>query len=164
MHNVTAWEKTQTYIEHKTIFEENEFIWGVSAYPGQFQSLKGLRINIVDEMMHKFATYWIVTCIGPHAFTMKYEADEHGAEENSSGNELDPFIFKGLSSASEPEVLFVSNPVHAPHQHQMHATTLAASKACREHLKTALLHHQQNRMDQHAQHREQGNSSAGESD
>jgi hypothetical protein len=114
---------------------------------GPFQSLKGLRINIVDEMMHKFAMYWIVTCIGLHAFTMKCKTDERGAEDNSLGNELDLFIFKGLSSASEPEVLFVSNPVHAPHQHQMHATTLAASKACCEHPKTALLHHQQNRMD-----------------
>ncbi|KDR66667.1 hypothetical protein GALMADRAFT_45593, partial [Galerina marginata CBS 339.88] len=32
----------------------------------RFQSLKGLRINIRDEANHKFATYWIVSCIGLH--------------------------------------------------------------------------------------------------
>ncbi|KJA12826.1 hypothetical protein HYPSUDRAFT_96761, partial [Hypholoma sublateritium FD-334 SS-4] len=40
---------------------------------GRFQSLKGLRINIKDEASHKFATYWVVACIGLHNFAMMCE-------------------------------------------------------------------------------------------
>jgi hypothetical protein len=132
---------------------------------GRFQSLKGLRINIIDEMTHKFATYWVVSCIGLHAFAMKCEADERGVDENSSTNKLDPFVFEGLSSTSEAEVHpFIPPPPTRPHQRQMRATTLAAGKARREHLKAALLRHKQIRMDRHAQRHQQGDSLAEDSD
>ncbi|KAI5825490.1 hypothetical protein K523DRAFT_222903, partial [Schizophyllum commune Tattone D] len=45
---------------------------------GRFQSLKNLRVNIIDEATHKFALYWIVCCINVHAFAMECEAEERG--------------------------------------------------------------------------------------
>lgn len=43
---------------------------------GHFPSLKGLHTNIVNEKSHKFATYWVASCIITHAFAMKCEAEE----------------------------------------------------------------------------------------
>ncbi|KJA25910.1 hypothetical protein HYPSUDRAFT_100788, partial [Hypholoma sublateritium FD-334 SS-4] len=45
---------------------------------GRFQSLKDLRVAIKDENSHKFATYWVVACIGIHSFAMTCEAEEKG--------------------------------------------------------------------------------------
>ena len=64
---------------------------------GRFHSLKGLRINIKNEKMHKFATYWIASCVGLHAFAMQCESDENS---NGEDNTQDPFIDEGLSSSS----------------------------------------------------------------
>ncbi|KAF9470985.1 hypothetical protein BDN70DRAFT_820616, partial [Pholiota conissans] len=66
---------------------------------GRFQSLKGLCINIVDEASHKFATYWVISCIGLHVFAMDCEVDEPA----SSSNNEDPFVCLGLSTASDSD-------------------------------------------------------------
>ena len=69
---------------------------------GRFQSLKGLRIRIVDERSHKFATYWVLACVAIHSFAMQCEEEERRAEGgDSDGVDDDPFIYEGLSSSSE---------------------------------------------------------------
>jgi hypothetical protein len=70
---------------------------------GRFHSLKGLRVNIRDEKTHKFATYWVVACIGIHAFAMQCEAEECGADSDDDVAMADLFIREGLSSGSDSE-------------------------------------------------------------
>ena len=68
---------------------------------GCWHSLKHLRIQIMDERSHKFATYWIAACVGLHAFAMQCEEDEH---TDGDGSEYeDPFIAEGLSSSSSDD-------------------------------------------------------------
>lgn len=64
---------------------------------GQFQLLKGLHINIKDADTHKFATYWIVSCIGIHSFAMDCE-EEDASNSHASDNS---FIQQGLTSESD---------------------------------------------------------------
>ena len=68
---------------------------------GCFHSLKHLRLRISNERSHKFATYWIATCIGIHAFAMQCEDEER---EDANSDFEDPFIAEGLSSSSDSEV------------------------------------------------------------
>lgn len=110
---------------------------------GRFQSLKGLRINIIDEDTHKFATYWVVSCIGIHGFAMKCEAEERaksGVEEDVNTND---FILAGLSSDSDSDANV--NPRIVPTSQNStrrgRAAGLAAGKARREQLKATLFEH-----------------------
>jgi DDE superfamily endonuclease len=65
---------------------------------GRFASLKHLRINIVNEATHIFATYWISACIGLHCFAMMCEDNENPNHDNSDAGYHDPFIDEGRSS------------------------------------------------------------------
>jgi hypothetical protein len=202
-HDSTAWEKTRIFAEHDIILEENEFIWGDSAYPidvwvvapykkpesiqpdnaifnnhvsmvrirsehaigflkGRFQSLKGLRVNIKDEASHKFATYWVIGCIGLHSFAMLCEAEDR-TMAGDVGSDLDPFILEGLTTSSESEPPFVPPPVNARHQHTR-ASRLAAGKARREHLKEKLMRARADRTERHAQRRRLEAESSEDSD
>lgn len=95
---------------------------------GRFASLKHLRVHIKNEKSHKFATYWIASCVGIHAFSMRCEAEE------SSNHDVmeDPFINEGLSSSSS------SDNVVPAHQGSS-SVRLQAAKACREKLKRRLI-------------------------
>ncbi|KAJ6517529.1 hypothetical protein C8R47DRAFT_255905 [Mycena vitilis] len=70
---------------------------------GRFHSLKKLRILIKDEKTHQFATYWVMACVGVHAFAMQQEAEERGAGNDDEAVMADPFIDEGLSSESDAE-------------------------------------------------------------
>ncbi len=95
---------------------------------GRFQSLKGLRVNIKDEASHKFATYWVVACIGLHSFAMRCEADER-ATVGDVGSDLDPFVGQGMSSSeSEGPIL---RPVATAQSQYTRAARLVAGKARR---------------------------------
>jgi DDE superfamily endonuclease len=65
---------------------------------GRFQSLKELRVQIMNQKSHKFATYWVACCIGVHAFAMACEA----ADEDNDYDGQD-FINDGLSSSSDSD-------------------------------------------------------------
>jgi hypothetical protein len=76
---------------------------------GRFQSLKELRVKIINQKSHKFATYWIAACIGVHAFAMVCEdADE------DSGYDRQDFINDGLSSSSGSESDFAAPTQQRP--------------------------------------------------
>ena len=68
---------------------------------GRWHSLKHLRIRILNEKSHKFATYWIAACIGLHAFAMQCEAEEN--MDNDDSEHEDPFIAEGLSLSSSDD-------------------------------------------------------------
>ncbi|KZT25916.1 hypothetical protein NEOLEDRAFT_1156052 [Neolentinus lepideus HHB14362 ss-1] len=132
-HDSTAWEATRIVQEHESVFEDDEFIWADSAYliwsehaigylKGRFHSLKGLHVSISDEASHKFATYWVVACIGLHAFALRSEQEERAY----------PFNAEGLSSSSDSEVNALCT------QQRRGGTHLQAAKACCEELKHAL--------------------------
>ena len=105
---------------------------------GRFQSLKGLRVNINNKNSHKFATYWVVACIGIHAFAMKCEADD-AREAGSDYDSQDDFIQDGLSSSDESEPdLRQPNQTQGTSQRQRRSHTLAAAKARRLQLKQGL--------------------------
>ncbi|KDQ50998.1 hypothetical protein JAAARDRAFT_104390, partial [Jaapia argillacea MUCL 33604] len=99
-HDSTAWDKTQFAQEHgqqiatwpvspykkpeHDLPENEEFnkhvsmvcIWSEHAIgylKGRFHSLKSLCINIKDEVLHQFATYWVVACIALHNFALRCE-------------------------------------------------------------------------------------------
>jgi len=111
---------------------------------GRFQSLKGLRINIRNEEGHKFATYWIVSCIGLHSFAMKCEREERAAADR--GSDSDSFIEQGLSSSSSSSI-----PTELVHHRQRRAprtSSLAAAKARRQQLKDLLLQAKARRAEQ----------------
>lgn len=90
---------------------------------GQFQSLKGLHINIEDEDSHQFATYWVRACITVHAFAMWCEAEEQVMDNNSDSPDDDPFIqqglFCGISDSDE------GAPLHPRHAHSGHCLQAA---------------------------------------
>lgn len=99
----------------------------IGCLKGRFQSLKGLRINIKDKKTHKFATYWVVACIGVHAFAMKCEAEESGDRDEDY---QDPFIVEGLfflPSSDESD-----NPPPVAARGTRRGGTLAAAKRKRE--------------------------------
>lgn len=108
---------------------------------GRFQSLKGLHIKIKDENSHKFATYWVASCIGIHAFAMKCEKQE--AEEDSDEYFDDPFIREGLSSTEDEDLNSYREPVPTtgsiPRAARGRAASLAEAKRRREYLKEKLL-------------------------
>jgi len=95
---------------------------------GRFYSLKHLRVNIRNEKSHKFATYWIASCIALHAFAMQCEDDE-----NLDCELRDPFIDEGLSSSSESD-----NAGSRAHPRSGRSGRLQAGKAHRERLKRRL--------------------------
>ena len=65
---------------------------------GRFQSLKELRVQIMNQKSHKFATYWVACCVGVHTFAMTCE----DADEENEYSRQD-FINDGLSSSSDSE-------------------------------------------------------------
>lgn len=70
---------------------------------GRFQSLKGLRVNIHDKASHRFATYWVISCIAVHSFVMTCEAEEQTNNGNNDSDAVydDEFIQEGLETDSE---------------------------------------------------------------
>jgi DDE superfamily endonuclease len=112
---------------------------------GRFQSLKHLRVRILDERSHKFATYWVAACVTIHAFAMQCE-DEERSDSNS---DEDPFIAGGLSSSSESNI---SPPprTRGPVSQQR----LQAAKAQREKLKQALFRAKERRRQDQLQEEE----------
>lgn len=122
---------------------------------GRFQSLKGLRVLIRDENTHKFATYWILACLGIHSFAMKCEEEE----KSSSGHSDNSFIAQGLSSSSddtdERPLASTSGPLNT------HSTPLQAGHAFREDLKKKLLEAKETRA-YHREHRNQGHITSSE--
>ena len=109
---------------------------------GRFQSLKNLRLQIRDEMMHKIACYWVAACVGIHAFAMECEAEEKAAVDNDDGElefDADPFIAEGLSSdsgSSDGDAAAVATGRSA----YTRTVGLHAAKAQRESLKQKLFH------------------------
>ena len=99
----------------------------IGFHKGRFHSLKHLRIWINDERSHKFATYWIVACIGIHAFAMQCEDKERSDDKES---EEDLFITEGVSSSESDGI----GPPREPASQQW----LRVGKARREELKRAL--------------------------
>lgn len=63
---------------------------------GQSHSLKGVRINIVDEQTHKLATYWIVSCIAVHSFAMQCEEEERAEDGSDYDPTCDLFVAEGM--------------------------------------------------------------------
>lgn len=122
---------------------------------GRFHSLKELRVNIKDETTHKFATYWVVACVGVHSFAMRSEAEERG-DSDEEAVMADPFINEGLSSSSDSEANAVLAPA-TPHIH--------SARTKREYLKRRLFKAKDRRKRHRAQRqrRELGMSSDGES-
>ena len=124
---------------------------------GRFQSLKDLRVMIKDENSHKFATYWIVACIGIHSFAMTCEAEEKGDLSDDS------FIAQGASTDASSDLYSRLNPTTqdtGPNTSRSRSSTLAAAKARREVLKAKLLHAQEVRAQRRAMH----NGDSSESD
>ena len=103
---------------------------------GRFSSLKHLRINIVDEASHAYATYWIAACICLHNFAMECEEDS----DNADTAWQDPFIDEGLSSASGASDREVDNPNAGDTQYARTRRRLRKAKAKRETLKEQLFH------------------------
>lgn len=102
---------------------------------GRFQSLKGLRVRIRDARSHKFATYWVLSCIGIHGFAMACEEEERKARgEDSSEVDNDPFILQGLSSSSSDS----DNNEPPTGSAGRTGTRVQAARARREALKEAL--------------------------
>jgi hypothetical protein len=100
---------------------------------GRFQSLKNLRVSIMNKANHIIATYWIAACVGLHSFAMQCEAQERRNDPDGplSPSE-DPFIAEGLSSPdSDADVMTI--PSIAPPSGR-----LRAGKAHRENLKEQL--------------------------
>ena len=116
---------------------------------GRFQSLKGLRVNISNEKSHKFATYWVVACIGIHAFAMKCEADD-AREAGLDYNSDDDFIQDGLNSSDEESERDLRHPsqTQGRSQRQRRSHTLAAAKARRLQLKRRLFRARERRAEQ----------------
>lgn len=98
---------------------------------GRCQSLKSVRVNIVDERTHKFATYWVLACATVHTFAMKCEEEEKSSDEDPAD---DPFVAEGhdRGSSSESDVRGFAPQV------QRGARSLEAAKAKRTELKEAL--------------------------
>ena len=115
---------------------------------GRFQSLKHLRVLILDERSHKFATYWVAACITIHAFVMQCE-DEERSDSNS---DKDPFIAGGLSSSSESNISPLPWTCGPVSQQQ-----LQAANAQREKLKQALFCAKERRR-QHQLQEEEGDT------
>lgn len=120
---------------------------------GRFQSLKGLRIRIVDERSHKFATYWILACIAIHSFAMLCEEEERRADgEDSDAVDEDPFIYEGLSSSEDED-----EGMEGRFATSVRGSTrrLREGRAWREHLKEVLLRAKEKRARRHSQHHDQ---------
>ena len=111
---------------------------------GRFQSLKGLRISIVDEASHKFATYWVVACVAVHSFAMQCEDEERDSDLSDSDNS---FIAAGLSSSSSND----DNDNITYHAGLSSTQRVRAGKARREQLKAALFRHKAHRRRQRAE-------------
>jgi hypothetical protein len=114
---------------------------------GRFQSLKNLRVRIVDKKSHQYATYWIAACIAVHNFALESEARERGQDSDSSDDELtpiDPFITAGLSSSFGSSSESSSDPTR-PSGLGTNERVIAG-KARRERLKETFLRHHNERL------------------
>lgn len=111
---------------------------------GRFQSLKGLRVRIGDEVSHKFAAYWVAACINLHAFALQCEDDERNEDAGDVGPENDDFIAEGLllDSSEEEDVERVNARHRQPAQRlrtsRATQTRISAAKAQREKIKADL--------------------------
>jgi hypothetical protein len=112
---------------------------GIGFLKGRCQSLKRLRLRIIDEKSHKFATYWIAACIGVHSFALQCE-DEERRQNGDDWDVLDdPFINEGLSSSSDSDHGAI---------HRRTSTRLQAGKEFREKLKRRLFRAKERRRQQ----------------
>ena len=113
---------------------------------GRFQSLKGLRLRVVDSRSHKFATYWVLACTAIHAFAMQCEAEERASQgEDADTVDDDPFIRQGLSDSDSSDDGVVPQ---AGTQGGGSAARVRAGRAQREYLKRRLLRAKE----RHAEH------------
>lgn len=98
---------------------------------GRFQSLKELCVFIKDEQSHKFATYWVVACIGLHSFAIDCEEEENA----ESGHSNNSFIAQGLSSLTTSSSSPAARPTQGADSRNI---SLAAGQARHEELKRKL--------------------------
>ncbi|KAL1678491.1 hypothetical protein EV122DRAFT_211792, partial [Schizophyllum commune] len=117
---------------------------------GRFQSLKNLRVDIRDARTHKLATYWIVSCIGIHAFAMKSEARSGNPTTANFTVDEDPFLAEGLSDSEEATH---ADPVGSGQQIQGTSERLRRGKRFREMLKAEFARHQERRAERYRQRR-----------
>jgi hypothetical protein len=115
---------------------------------GRFQSLKNLRVMIIDKKSHQYATYWIAACIAVHNFALESEARER-EEASDSEDEFAPidlFITAGLSSSSSS-----SESSSDPERPSGLGTNerVIAGKERRERLKETFLRHHGERLRRH---------------
>lgn len=103
---------------------------------GQFSSLKDLRVHIVSEKSHKFATYWGLACIAIHNYAMTCEEKERHAQGNYNEDYVmnDPFLQDGLEPIKD-EVIFLED---GSRQSQSARQRLSKGWEKREKLKEAL--------------------------
>jgi hypothetical protein len=101
---------------------------------GCFQSLKNLRVRIMDKNSHTFATYWIAACIRVHNFALKHEAEERAEGESVAD---DSFVEQGLSSPSSSS----SNEGKARETGPGSTSRIRAGKKRRIWLRKAILEH-----------------------
>ncbi len=120
---------------------------------GRFASLKGLRIRVVDERSHKFATYWVLACVALHCFAMQCEEEERAAcGADSDAVDEDPFIREGLSSDSSSSSGSEGEEGANVGTRGRTSARLEAAKARREALKRALLRAKEKRAQRRARH------------
>ncbi|PPQ74561.1 hypothetical protein CVT24_004353 [Panaeolus cyanescens] len=108
---------------------------------GRFQSLKGLRINIVNEKTHKYATYWILGSVAVHDFALrceKQEKDQGLYHANRTEGMADPFVEFGPSHRDRDREREGRVSTEAGAASGARSVNLAAAKARREELKQCL--------------------------
>ncbi|EIN09279.1 hypothetical protein PUNSTDRAFT_134436 [Punctularia strigosozonata HHB-11173 SS5] len=151
---VAPYKKPERDLKENTVFN-NHFSMvrirsehAIGFLKGRFQSLKSLRVNILDENAHKLATLWVVACVTIHAFAMRHEAVERAELQDDDDDDMvdaDPFIRDGLSdSDSEPDGLSLPFSAHIA-DHGRGPLRLMEGKAKRQYLKEALLRHLERR-------------------
>lgn len=111
---------------------------------GRFPSLKGVRVNIVNERTHKLATYWVVACIITHAFAMRCEEEEHDPDSDYDPMN-DPFVAEGMGGGSRSSSDSEADHVHTAGGNRRGPRSLAEAKARRVKLKEALFRSRQRR-------------------
>jgi hypothetical protein len=121
---------------------------------GRFHSLKNLRLKIRDKKSHILATYWVAACIAVHSFAMQCEEYERHLDRSDSDHSSpeDPFIAKGLSSASDSDI----TTIFTPQRINSRTTRLQAGKAHRENLKAKLFHSKARRVQRNIRIRAEG--------
>jgi hypothetical protein len=126
----------------------------ISYLKGQFQSLKNLRVMIIDKKLHQYAAYWIVACIAVHNFALESEATEQEEALDSEDEfaPISPFITAGLSSSSS-----LSESSSDPERPSGLGTNeqVITGKERQEQLKETFLRHHGDRLRRHCKQRRQ---------